>query len=374
MRLPLFAFLAAALSAQTTISTGKFSGREAWILDNGVLRVAVLRGGGHIAEVRLVSADPLANVNPMRVPHYATIEPHRYIPARHDAIYGSDPHRWLSSGYMGHLLCFPFYGPPSSEAEVAAGLGNHGEAPIVEWREIAIERAADRVTLRYGADLARTQYRVERAVHLRSGERQVQVEEWVENLAGYDRPFQWMQHATFGPPFIEPGVTLLDASVTRALNADAPEFRWSDRPERRVMTGTKGTGSYTALRTDPTRDEQFFTLAHPRYRVLIGYLFPAATNPWLADWQENQSATHKPWNGQVIARGLEFGNSPFAEGLRKAVERGTLFDTPAYGWIGARQRLRTEFTIFLEPVTVGFAGVADVRRRSGRIEVVPRRP
>jgi hypothetical protein len=58
----------------------------------------------------------------MRVPHYQTIEPYQYDPGRHDALYGSDSHRWLSSGYMGHLLCFPVFGPPSSPAEVKNGL------------------------------------------------------------------------------------------------------------------------------------------------------------------------------------------------------------------------------------------------------------
>ena len=30
----------------------KVNGRAAWVLDNGVIRVALLRGGGHIGEVR----------------------------------------------------------------------------------------------------------------------------------------------------------------------------------------------------------------------------------------------------------------------------------------------------------------------------------
>lgn len=365
--------LIAAVATGQSIEQGKFAGRDAWTLTNDAIQVSVLKGGGHIAEVRFRSTDPSRNVNPMRVPHYPTIDPHRYEPSRHDAIYGSDPHRWLSAGYMGHLLCFPHYGPPSSQAEIAMGLGNHGEAPIVEWKELGVTKEGNRLTLRVGAELPKTQYRVERAIHLRGGsDRTVHVEEWVENLAGYDRAFQWMQHATFGPPFIEAGKTVLDASATRALGANGVEFNWADRPAQRVMTATPKSGGYTPLRMDPKRSEQFFTLVHPRYKVLIGYLFPTAQNPWLADWQENLRATHLPWNGQVVARGLEFGNSPYAEGLRKAVERRSLFDTPAFGWIGARERLRNEFTIFLEEVREGFAGVADVRRSGGWIEVVPR--
>jgi catechol 2,3-dioxygenase-like lactoylglutathione lyase family enzyme len=365
----------------TSIHEETFHGRRAWVLSNGLMRVSVLAGGGHIAEVRLLSDDPKKSVNPMRVPHYQTIDPHEYDDAKHNAIYGGDPHRWLSSGYMGHLLCFPEYGPPSAE-EVQAGLGNHGEAPIVEWRKISVDENPDGITLRYGADLPKTQYRVERAVTLPRGMRVVRVQEWVENLTAFDRPINWMQHATFGPPFAEPGKTMLDASATRgkvvedasrtgSLQSDS-EFQWphgtaaDGSPADLRMFQTKDhSGTYAALRLDPKRAEQFFTLYHPDYRVLIGYTFPSEGNWWLADWQENRHATFMPWDGKVIARGLEFGSSPFAEGLRKSVVRGSLFDTPAYRWIGGKQRLGTEFSIFLEEIPNGFRGVADVRSEGG---------
>lgn len=359
----------------------KIHGRAAYILDNGSFRIALLRGGGHIAEVRLISDDPLKNINPMRVPHYPTIEPYAYEPSKHDAIYGSDPHRWLSSGYMGHLLCFPFYGTPSPD-EAKAGLGNHGEAAIVEWRIISVDRDAGGVTLRYGADLPKTQFRVERAVTVRPGDRFARVEEWVENLAAYDRPINWMQHATFGPPFAEPGKNFLDVSATRGLVAGGRAQSTSLRPQSevnwpnaiawdgaaadlRAFQPRPNAGTYCALLLDRNRPNQFFTAYHTGYRVAIGYLFPSAGNPWIADWQENRSNQNLPWNGQVVARGIEFGSSPFAEGLRKSVERGQLFDVPAFRWIGGRERLKTEFTVFLIEIPEGFQGVRDVVVENG---------
>ena len=328
-----------------------FHGRRAWVLANGWMRVSLLAGGGHIAEVRLMSDDPKKNLNPMRVPHYATIEPYLYDDARDNPVYGDTPHRWLSSGYMGHLLCFPIYGPPSEE-EARAGVGNHGEAPIVEWKKIDVRTDSDGVTFRYGADLPKTQYRVERAVTMGRGMRSVRVEEWVENLAAFDRPIMWMQHATFGPPFIAAGKTALDLSTTGGN-------------EHRIFEPNAQAGGYYAMRTDPARKEQFFTLFHPDYRVLAGYLFPTDGNPWIADWQENRRNTIPPWNGQVVARGIEFGSSAYAEGLRKAVERGT------FRWIGGRQRLHTGYTIFLEEIPEGFTGVRDVRSEYG-VPVVTR--
>jgi hypothetical protein len=63
--------------------TEMFHGRQAYVLDNGRIRVSLLRGGGHIAEIRFLSDDPKKSVNPMRVPHYQTIEPYEYDPAKH---------------------------------------------------------------------------------------------------------------------------------------------------------------------------------------------------------------------------------------------------------------------------------------------------
>ena len=358
-----------------------FQGRHAWVLSNGWMRVSLLAGGGHIAEVRLLTGDPKKDVNPMRVPHYQTIEPYLYDPVRDAAVFGTDTHARLSAGYMGHMLCFPIYGPPSPD-EAKAGLGNHGEAPIVEWKKIKSEVDTDGVTLWYGADLPRTQFRVERAVHLPRGLRMVHVEEWVENLTSFDRPINWMEHATLGPPFAEPGKTLLDASATRGLVGHDPTNTGSLKPDSpvqwprgtaadgssadlRVFQKKEHSGTYYVMRLDPARVEQFFTVYHPDYRVLLGYIFPSEGNPWLADWQENGRSEFRPWNGKVIARGLEFGSSPFDEGLKKSVERGSLFDTPAYRWIGARQKLKTEFTIVLHEIPQDFKGVEELYTEHG---------
>lgn len=331
-------FLLAALLLQAQpprIEEAKVYGRDAWILSNGLIRVSLLRGGGHIAEVRQTTGDPKRDVNPMRVPHYPTIDPHTYNDKKHNAIYGTDPHRRLSSGYLGHLLCFPYYGPVSSDAEGKQGLGNHGEAPVVEWRKLKAEITPEAAVFEYGADLVQTQYRVWRRVTLPQGKRHVNVEEWVENLTDLDRPMQWMQHATFGPPFVEPGRSRL------RISAQDPALR------DRLMPEEHGVGSYTPIRLDPTRQQQFFVMSHPDFRVQIGYIFPAAQNPWVGDWMENGRNRGLPWSGQVIARGIEFGNSPYAEGLRKAIERGAIDGTPAYGWIRARETLKNEFRIFL---------------------------
>jgi len=375
-----------ALAQSPSFREEKLHGRHAYVLSNGLIRVSALRGGGHIAEVRFETGDSRRTLNPMRVPHYPTIEPYEYDPARHDALYGANPHRWLSSGYMGHLLCFPAFGPPSSEEEARNGLGNHGEAPIVEWKLTSHSADAEKVTLDYAADLKRTQFRVGRKLTLRRGEQALLVEEWVENLAPFDRPVNWVQHATFGNPFAEPGKTFMDISATRgevgrrsvgASLAPGP-VTWPDgrspsgQPvSLRPFQNVPKAGTYYALLMDQSRKESWFTMFHADYPVLIGYLYPTADNPWVGDWQENLSNTSLPWDGKAIARGIEFGTTPYAEGLRKSVDRGSMFGVPTFRWIGGLSRVSTEFTIFLAGIPAGFQGVMDVARDGSSILIRP---
>ena len=349
---------AAVASAQTPTvrEEANIHGRPGWVLENGAIRVGLLRGGGHIAEVRMISTNPRLSLNPMFVPS--------------------------ADGYMGHLVCFPHYGPASPE-ERAQGLRGHGEAGSVGWQQTRPPQAdAQGITFYYGADLPKTQYRIERAVTLKAGETAVHIEEWIENLAPYDRPYNRNQHATFGAPFVTRGRNMLDMSGTRGMTdpqrtaggkwSEGQLFRWPGAPRSdgielslRDFHAIPGGQAYTPALTDRSRPQSWFTLYNADYPLLIGYMFPADDHPWIVDWQNQPQAD----TAAGTARGIEFGTSPFDEGLRKSVERAQLLGVPTYKFIGARQRLSTTFTIFMREIPVGFIGVRDVRLVDGKVVV-----
>jgi hypothetical protein len=330
--------------------------QRGWVVQSGTIRVTLLRLGGHISEIRLLGEHSTPSINPLFAP--------------------------TGTGYSGHLVCFPHYGPSSAD-ERQQGLGGHGEAGSVEWHETRpVLATADTLTFFYGAELPKTQYAIERAVTVRAGAASVQVEEWVENRTAYDRPYNWNEHATFGAPFVAPDANVLDVSGVDAVTdprrtgggqwSPATEFRWPDAP--RAEGGPVGLRSfharpegqvYTVVRTATPQALAWFTLYNLDQGLLVGYLFPAADHPWIVDWQNRPDAG----SAARTARGIQFGTSPFDEGLRKSVERGRLFDTPTYRWIGARQRLSTTFQIFLTEVPRSFAGVDDVRATDDAIVV-----
>jgi hypothetical protein len=369
--------LAAGLFGQaSTFREDVLHGRRAFVLENDRIRVSTLPGGGFIGEVRFKSDDPRKSVNPMRVPHYPTIDPFTYDIARHGALYGTGIQRRLMSGYMGHFLCFPHFAA-SSAAEFAQDYGQHGEALAVEWKQKSVEMRDDAVTLVCSADLPKTQYRVERAITLPRDETVAYVEESVENMTVYGRPMQWTQHVTFGPPFLEISKTFADAPVAKVVidtngQGAAAEGSW---PQMKTAGGDSdlrvfsGGGSTWLL--DTSKAKVFFTMYNTDYRVLIGYLMESKSNPWVLDWQENQRAKDKPWDGRTIARAICIGNSTI-RGLRNAVERGAMLGVPVYTWIEARQRLTQRYAFFLAEIPLGFKGVAELREEKASIVIVER--
>jgi hypothetical protein len=325
-----------------------YRGRRAASLENEHLRVTVLTGGGHLAEV----FDKRTGVNPLWTPPWPSIEPSQYDPARHPD-YGGTVESSLLAGIMGHNLCLDIFGGPS-EDEARAGLPVHGE---VSTANFAAGGTENEIVMRAWLPLAGLE--IERRLELR--ERAVWIRETVQNPGGVDRPIGWTEHVTLGPPFLQKGRTQFRASVTRSRvfeSAFGPgdylrpgaDFDWPDAPrseggsaDLRVFTDAAVSSAYTAHLADPRRTDAFFVAFSPESRLAFGYVWRRADFPWLGIWEENLSRQQAPWDGQTVTRGMEFGVSPFPETRRAMVERGRLFDTPSFRWVPAQSQVSVEY-------------------------------
>ncbi len=333
-----------------------FHGRRAVRLDNGVVRVTVLVGGGHIAEI-LLQEKP---VNPLWVPPWPSIEPGDFDP-RIQTPCGNDAESRLLASIMGHNLCFDFFGPPSEE-EAAAGLTVHGEASVVDW-EITAESDAE---LRASAGLPLARMKVERRLRLAPEAALVAITETVENLTAVDRAVGWTQHVTLGPPFVAPGRTVIDTPATRSKVFEndftggkgrmkiGAEFDWPICPDvdgggidLRQTSAAAVSAGYTAHLMDPRKEQAWFTAWNPDLELLFGYVWRRSDFPWLGIWEENHCREHAPWNGRTVTRGLEFGVSPMPEPRRRMIDRGSLFGEPVYRWIPARSRVTVKYYAFI---------------------------
>jgi hypothetical protein len=324
-------------------------------IENDELIVTVTREGGHIAEI----VEKKTGVNPLWTPPWPSIEPSAYSAETHPE-YGNDAESKLLSGILGHNLCLDIFGPPS-EAEYAAGVTVHGESSVAPYR---IEASATRMIARARLPLAQLDF--EREIELAGND--VKIRETVTNLTAMDRPLAWTQHVTLGPPFLEPGVTTLHIYPSKSMvfpgdfgtaqpYKPGALFAWPLAPNKdgsvtdlSVQSSAERSAGVTCHVVDPASELGSFQAFHPPSRVAFGYTWFRADFPWISLWEENHSRTFPPWNGNAVTRGVEFGASPFAEGRRAMVERGSLLGVPTYRWLGARESATVHYSAFARRV------------------------
>lgn len=356
------------------IRTTSMHNRQGWLLDNDVLALFLMKGGGHIADLRLKGIE---KINPFWAPPWKSIEPWKYKK--------SDAERYgvkLLASIYGHNLCLSAFGDPSPD-EVKCGLSCHYEAPVTSWSVIRRKIGARRLSLEYGCVLPAAQMRVMRAVILSRGSSVIRVRESIQNLARRDVPFTMCQHVSFGPPFLETDVTAFDASATkghtfpgqfgdrRRLKADK-SYQWPQGPAlhgkidhaSRVVNlrfmGKGRYGDFHANLMNPRKESAWFSAVNPRLGLMVACVWRRADYPWLGVWEENCARTQAPWNGKTLARGMEFANSPFPIGLRQAVDMGKLQGQRTYAWLPARGTVVHEYSLLALRVVPSCKGVEDI--------------
>jgi hypothetical protein len=344
--------------------------------------VSVLEGGGHICDLNL---NACTGVNPLWRPPWATIDPFKYTRAKHARTYGEPPDGRLLAGIAGHSLSFDHFGPPSPE-ETTAGLTTHGEAPALKW-DVQKYAKSPKPYLQYGLTLPEARIRFSRKLTLDPRNPVIYCEEEAVNLSPYDRPISWNEHVTFGPPFLEAGITWFDMPATRAKVCPASysprfslhpnaEFTWPNAPtkgRRRMNLRTMPAlrfGHYTAQLLNPELEIAFIAACNPRLKLLVVYAFQRADFPWVGNWEERYNRTAAPWRGKTFCRGLEFSMTPFPIPRRQTIEQGPLFGEPAYRWLPAKSKAQVRFLILLVEVPEAFHGVARVSVGKRRIDVV----
>jgi hypothetical protein len=314
-----------------------FNNRKTFQIENDLTRVTVTEEGGHIAEI----LNKETGVSPLWIPPWNSIEPSEWSEAGYPE-YGNNLDSHLLSAIMGHSLCLHLFGLPSPE-EAAAGIRCHGEAGVVRWD---FESSPAGLTARCYLPLAHLAF--ERTISLEG--RKVNFHETLENLEAFDRPIAWTQHVTLGTPFLDRGKT--EFYSNGALCGVLPDEKSGkagfvlDKPGavlKETLSSGPPSGGFRSFLMDKSQEDSFFIAWSPALETALAYSWKRADFPWIGVWDEDCSMQHKPSNGRLLARGLEFGVSPFVATRKEMIERGRLLDTPSFAWIPAKGKLTAAY-------------------------------
>ncbi len=369
--------------APTSTKT-RWRARPAYRLDNGVVTLTTLTGGGHIADFRLVDAAG-STVNAMWEAPWTSMDPDQFR-SGNIRKYGPAPVGKFLAAFTGHAVCVDYFGAPS-QAEMARGLSLHGEAATSRWHSIEQEEAASEAQLTFAVRLPSAGLQFRRKLRLLRGESVVYIEECIANERAQDHFFHWTQHVTLGSPLLNPGTSMIALSGRRAITwphgyegaallPDDQEFTWPNAPA--LAGGTvnlaqpfvrDGKGFIASLLLDPTSKIGFVAALNWELGLLLGYCFRRADFPWVAVWEENMARQNSPWNGKTRARGLEFGSTPMPVGKEETFARGRLFDTSTFRRIPAKSTLHSPYLAFLSKVSPKWRSIADIQLTRDQIIV-----
>lgn len=362
-----------------------FKGRQAVCLGGEELRCTVLLGGGHLVELYCLER----KLSPLWIPPWPSKEPWQYNAKKHKKRYGGHQESKLLMGLMGHNFCSDFFGEPS-EDEARAGVGVHGESPVLRWKVAHLKKSASSASVRLGVTLPLARLSVERTMTIRRNSPVLQASVRIKNLNRLDHPLTYNEHVTMGPPFVEKGVTVFDIPAKWGRTADGDvggpnrvardkEFQWPFAPgtkkrhvDLRIASAERRNSDFTTQQVAKGRTFAYLTAVNPRKGLLMGYVWRRSACPWIGNWEENFGRRIAPWNGQALTRGLEFGNTPWPASKRAAIDLGRLHGEKTFGWVPAGGELRYKFAAFVVPVDGSWRGVDDVKVAGREVTVLGR--
>jgi hypothetical protein len=345
-----------------------WNGRSAVRLSNGAMEAVMLRGGGHLAELKLAEE----GVNCLWAAPWQTADPGDADAAKLAVQYGGAAVGRFLAGFTGHALCLDVFGMPADQ-DAASGVALHGEADTREWSfDAADGGCVGRV------ELPVAQLALKRSAALAENAAVLFVKERVENY-GEAREIHWVQHLSLGPPLAEPECSRIDASLDQAktwplgyegcemLRSDT-EFAWPHAPgvdpgdtfDLRAPFARAGCGFVAAARVDVAREFGFIAALNWRLGLALIYGFRRMDFPWVAIWEENCARRGAPWGGKAQVRGMEFGTTPMPLGREAIRAMGNLFETPGSRVMEAGGVLEARYFAAIAAVPRHWRGIRDV--------------
>lgn len=357
----------------------RWKGCDAVRITNGIVELIALLDGGHLACFRFIEPNGPSSQNVFWEAPWALRRLNKDWTDEDFLQYGDPATGRFLAGFTGHALCLDYFGEPQPE-KAALGLGLHGEAATMRWDVLSSELSTS-AHCRLAVTLPASRLRFERVIQLCEQQSIVYIEETLYNQHDTDLQYDWVQHVTFGPPFLsEHGGTLLASAVAgmtsslgydgRSMLPTAQGFTWpfvrlednKGRADLRLPFTEAGKGFLAGTLLDPSRETEFLLAVNWGLRLGVGYCFRKENFPCMAVWEENCARQDAPWNGKTRARGMEFGTTPLPQSFGEHFPHECFANRLRRPNILPRGKRRVRYIMFLFEVPRGIHSIDNVVR------------
>lgn len=173
-----------------------YRGMRTLILENKLLRaVYLLDKGADLIELKYKPLDidlmwhaPQGHINPAEY-----VQPVATAESSFNDLYGG-----------GWQDAVPVIGNGPQEHR-GAKYGTHGESPVMRWDCEILESEGSEATALLQVQGVRYPFKLEKTIRIKDDQAALEISEKLSNLSPQNLEFFWLQHPSFGEPFLSPG-------------------------------------------------------------------------------------------------------------------------------------------------------------------------
>ncbi len=271
------------------------------VLENPLLRIVfLLDKGGDMIELKYKPLDldllwhaPQGHINPAEyVPSISTPE------SSFNDLYGG--------GWQDAL---PVIGNGPQEHR-GAKYGTHGESPVMRWSGEVLEAEGSAASAVLRVEGVRYPFAIEKTVRIESDSAMLQLSETLSNSSPQALEFFWLQHPSFGEPFLSPddAISLPPGSEVENFEGINPHGRIAEGkyPWPSVRSRKDGTIDLSRI---PPRDlvveetcfvrmkEGWYALKNPGLGLTFRLDWDPQIFPWLWFWQDYNQPDYPYYGG-----------------------------------------------------------------------------
>lgn len=280
--------------------------------------------------------------------------------------------------FRGHFISVGTWGMPT-EGEQRSGLHLYGDANADRWKRL---RSTDTDSLYCSLLLESTAERlsVRREIWLDREAPVLKVTEHVTNHLPIGRPYNFLQHATFGGKFVDRHL-LINTNADRGFyqkgqyprqdyqRLEESAFAWPHGkfPDGMIdlrKTDVKPKTYLTSHVFSDTLDYGWAVAVNPQQRLLVGYLWSLADYPWLNVW-------HQYKQGNIRGRAIEFATCGLGLSFQELMENNYRFyDRLSFEFIDAQETISKSYYLFACEVPKNFRSLKEIRKTKGFVELI----
>ena len=222
-------------------------------------------------------------------------------------------------------------------AHRGAEWGQHGETALIPWRCTIEKETSEEVIAHLNTKCYRYPFTIDKWIILRRKEKILTIREKLTNESEQSLEFSWLQHLTFGEPFLSPKCVIDLAAETVLTHTQ--EIPGSILPVKRKFKWPVVEGKHKEnidLSRIPPKNvrshdlaylmdlrEGWYGITNTEMKLGFGLIWDKSVYPYIWFWRPLGGAWDYPWFGRAWAIGLEPCTSWPATGLIDQIKEGT---------------------------------------------------